>query len=427
MIIKDWKNMFLSMRYFFKLIFISREYDVVFVSSAFFNRGMDGENLLFKPMVECCKKNKLNYIVLEDTDLKGAYNNFNRNEKSIPFDFVSLLQIILRKVYNLRHKKPITRDAVYLREFKISKILKNLFFKKFHAKVYITLTWNNVTLWRTVSPSASIVDYQHGIISDGDEAHMKDGHPPKIKSANDVIALVYGDRFKRILIDNDKTGFYSEKNVINVGLYKNKTSYSKKRIPVNNKKILFTLQITPDFSDKKVNELYIDIVEKLIGDNADFLSKNNYEIIFRHHPRFNTMNCQDIILEHNFVSFDNQTPMNDLLSTVSLHMTFHSTSVFEAAMMGLPTIFIDMHERLSPNEIFLKQYEYPCKNWVIRDYEDFIKVLTESEDKHTYNNYCNDVFQWSQELYHDFNESVFGDFLLGQIYSRKNDNMKVTH
>ena len=194
MIIKDWKNMFLSMRYFFKLIFISREYDVVFVSSAFFNRGMDGENLLFKPMVECCKKNKLNYIVLEDTDLKGAYNNFNRNEKSIPFDFVSLLQIILRKVYNLRHKKPITRDAVYLREFKISKILKNLFFKKFHAKVYITLTWNNVTLWRTVSPSASIVDYQHGIISDGYEAHMKDGHPPKIKSANDVIALVYGDR-----------------------------------------------------------------------------------------------------------------------------------------------------------------------------------------------------------------------------------------
>ena len=290
--------------------------------------------------------------------------------------------------------------------------------------------WNNVTLWRCISPSACIIDYQHGYISDGDEAHMKDGTPPKIKSANDVVALVYGDRFKDILIDNDKTGFYHEGNVINVGLYKNKTSEIKKRIPANNKKILFTLQIIPDFQFQdieiveKVTELYIEIVEKLIDVNVDFLSKNNYEIIFRHHPRHDAINCQDLILEYDFVSFDDKTPIIDLLGYIGLHMTFHSTSVFEAAMMGVPTIFIDMHERLSPNEIFLGQYEYPCKNWVIRDYEDFQKTLIESEDKYIYDNCCSSVIKWSQELYHNFDESVFGDFLLDQINSRKNDVVK---
>ncbi len=336
MIIKDWKNMFSSVRYFLKLIFIPKKYDVVFVSSSFFNRGEDGENLLFKPMIEYCNKNGLSYIIFEDTDLKGAYDTFQRNEKSIPFDFVSLVQILFRKIYNLKYKKPTTKDEVYLRELKVSKTLKKLFFKKFHSKVYITLIWNNVTLWRCINPSACVVDYQHGIISDGDEAHIKDGQPPKIKSANNVFALVYGDRFKHILIDNDKTGFYSEDNVVNVGLYKNETGKINKQIPINNKKILFTLQITPDFHEKTVNELYIEIVEKLIGENADFLSQNKYEIIFRHHPRFNTINCQEIILEYDFVSFDNKTPIMDLLDTVSFHMTFHSTSAFEAAM--IPTM-----------------------------------------------------------------------------------------
>ena len=32
------------------------KYDVVFVSSAYFNRGKLGENKLFQPMIECCKK-----------------------------------------------------------------------------------------------------------------------------------------------------------------------------------------------------------------------------------------------------------------------------------------------------------------------------------------------------------------------------------
>jgi len=67
MIIKDWKRLFGSMNYFLKLMFFKKNFDVVFVSSTSFNRGENGENVLFKPMIECCKKNNLTYVIFEDT------------------------------------------------------------------------------------------------------------------------------------------------------------------------------------------------------------------------------------------------------------------------------------------------------------------------------------------------------------------------
>ena len=92
-------------------------------------------------------------------------------------------------------------------------------------------------------------------------------------------------------------------------------------------------------------------------------------------------------------------------------MTFHSQSAFDAALTGIPTIFIDMLEPLSPNEMFLKQFKYPCEDLVIKDTHDFKKNLINYDDKDIFRNHCEDVYDWSKEFYHDFNEQVFGKFL----------------
>jgi len=411
MVIKDWKSVFKSMWYFLSLIFIKREYDVVFVSSSSFNRGKNGENVLFKPMIEYCKKNELSYIIFEETYFK-SYIDYKINQNSIPLDFITILQIILKKIYNLIYKKPTSIDENYFQDIKISKILKILFFNRFRSKLYITLIWSNVTLWRCINPSSCVVDYQHAYIYDGEDEYMNNGRPPKVKSENDVVALVHGERYKRILIDNDNSGFYSENNVIAVGL--NKNINTKKRTQLNNKKILFTLQITPDFS-KEVNEDYVRIVEGLIDHNADFLSSNNYKIIFKHHPRYTEDDCKGISIKHDFAVFDNTTPISDLLDEACLHMTFHSTSAFDAALTGIPTIFIDMLEPFSPNEMFLKQYKYPCEDLVIKDTYDLKKILVNYDDKDIFRNHCEDVYEWSEEFYHDFNEQLFGKFLNEKI------------
>ena len=205
--------------------------------------------------------------------------------------------------------------------------------------------------------------------------------------------------------------------MITVGV--NKNINTKKRIDLNTKKILFTLQITPDFT-KEVNEAYVKIIENLIENNADFLTKNNYEIIFKHHPRFNTYNCPNINTKYDFISFDNETSISDLLKSVSLHMTFYSTSAFDAATMAIPTIFVDMLEPFSPNDIFLKQYKYPCKDLTIKDYKDFRNILVSMDKKEIFSQCCDDVYLWSKEIYHDFNEVAFEDFLSNQIGAQKN-------
>ena len=381
------------MRYFIKLVFIPKEYDVVFVSSVVFNRGNNGENALLKPMIESCKKNNLNFVIFEDADLKGEYKNFRRSNNSIPFEFISLFQVILRKFFNLIYKNSLSENENYIREYKISNVLKNFFFRKFNSKVYITLLWNNITLWRSIDPDSCIVDYQHGIIFDGHLGYIKDGRPPKIKSANDIVTLVYGQSFKDILIENDKSIFYGENNVLKVGI---KKEFNYKNLQLqNNRKILFSLQIVPELDVKLVNN-YIDNIKKLITFNKDFLTENNYKIIFRHHPRYTTYNCPKINFEEDFIDIDNQTPILDLLDTVSIHMTFHSTSVFDAAIIGIPTIFIDMLGDMSPEEIFLNQYKYPCKDMVIKDYKDLEKILLDIDNKEIFINNCHDAHQWSQ-------------------------------
>ena len=104
---------------------------------------------------------------------------------------------------------------------------------------------------------------------------------------------------------------------------------------------------------------------------------------------------------------------------VDIHITFNSTSVLDAAMIGIPTIFIDMHDPQSPNEIFFNQYKYPCENLVINDYPDFENLLTEFENIDIYEDYGRSVQDWSFQLYQDFDEIKFKDFLLELINNDK--------
>ena len=351
------------------------------------------------------------------------------SKEAVPFDFVSLIQIVLRKLFNLFLKEPTEINETYSREKKISKILRRIFFNRFYSKVYITLIWNNATLWRSINNNASIIDYQHGVIFNGHEGYLFDGSPPKVKSLNKIDTMVYGDTFKNILMINDKSNFYNKDNLIKVGF--NKTSGPLKELPSLNKKILFTLQITPDSITKAVNKNYIKIVENLISVNADYLKTNDFKLIFRHHPRFSPDHCPSVNLDYDFVSYDDFTPMSDLIGDVCMHITFNSTSVFEASMIGLPTIFIDMHDQEFPketnsskvfsNDVFLNDYKYPFKDLFVKSYKDLENILIKLNDNTVYDDCCKSVYEWSTDLYSDFDTVAFEDFLLLKVNIENRD------
>lgn len=417
MIINNVKDILYSFSYFIKLIFISKSYDVVFMSTSFFNRGQESENDLFSPMIKFCIENKLSYVVFEETYFK-SYSSYKVNKKSTPFIFISLIQIILRKFFNF-FNKPVTKNEIYIGEVRISKVLKRIFFRKFYSKVYITLIKNNSTLWRTINPDSCIVDYQHGTIWNGHHGYLKDSYPPEDAIKNNITTLVHGDLFKNLLIHNDKSKFYNDANVIKVGI--NKGIYKAKKNPVNNKKILFTLQIAPDLNMEEVNKQNVEIITKLLDSNAEFLLDHGYEIIFKHHPRYSKYNCPEIKLKHPFVTFENKKPINDLLSKSSIHITFNSTSSLDAAAMSVPTIFIDMqkHWQFLPNNVFFKQYRYPCSELLISDFLDLKHILLNLEEKNIFDDRSCKVHQWAKKIYYDFDTSIFGDFLINQIEKSK--------
>jgi hypothetical protein len=108
-------------------------------------------------------------------------------------------------------------------------------------------------------------------------------------------------------------------------------------------------------------------------------------------------------------------------------MTFNSTSAFEASEIGLPTIFIGMFKEMSPNEIFLNQYNYPLRDFVVKEYKDLENILNRLSKESAYNNCCNDVHMWSKDLYSNFDEIVFENFLLEKTNIRNSNQGRKTN
>jgi hypothetical protein len=74
-----------------------------------------------------------------------------------------------------------------------------------------------------------------------------------------------------------------------------------------------------------------------------------------------------------------------------------------------------MHEDFSPDKIFLNQYKYPLENLIVKDYGELKNVLEKLYETQVFKNTCIEVEQWTKELYQDFNEPVFRDFLVDRI------------
>ena len=73
------------------------------------------------------------------------------------------------------------------------------------------------------------------------------------------------------------------------------------------------------------------------------------------------------------------------------------------------------HWQLSPNENFFKQYNYPCKDLVVKNFEDLEFILLKLESQTFFESISNDIHTWSNDLYNNFDESVFADFLTNEF------------
>ena len=421
-----------SFLYFLRGSFKRIDVDVVFHYNNHLNRGRNGEPILFLPLINACKANNNKYLIFEDTDLRGAFSGYPRYFEAIPFEFITLLQIVLRKF-----KRNVKNYNEYRhREILISRILRHLFFRRFYAKSFITIATHNVILFRQMSPDGQIFDYQNGIIYDPKGTYglknlekntqsvitdnavrapilgmgrsdLINGKAPSNKQENNVKTLVYGENFQELLISSDRDNYYNKSNVITIGHYFQKVKVNENSKFSNKKCILFTLQVTPDMDLSSIKNYY-RIIRCLLNPNISFLSENKYTLLLKHHPRFNNTFEDKFLRNLSFSRFVNHKQIvDDTLANVSIHMTFMSTTSIEAAIQGIPTIFIDIDNVKSPKHIFFEQYRYPFPKFRIDSAERFNYTLKMFENKIFYQSVCERVREWSKSLYKEFDDKAF--------------------
>ena len=402
----DLKSFLKSMRYFISVLFIKKEYDVIFIYENHFNRGKNGENLFLFPMIESCKKNNIKYIVFEDTDLKAAFSSFPRNKEAIPLDFISLLRIIYRKFYKNKNFIKGKNRYYFDREKNFAFLMKKTFFKNFKFQYCINMAGENLSLFRGLDKNAILSEYQHGTIYNGHEDYLINNRVDNYIYKNKANFLVFGKGFKELLINQDKSGYYNENNVIDIGI--NSSLITKKNnMQKQQNIILFTSQLTTDLPQNTMKE-YIKILKSLIDKNKLYFKKFNYKIIFKHHPRYNDKECPNIDLDKNLIEIvDSKETLDELLDKVKIHMTFRSTTAFEAGLKGVPTIFINMLDFFTKDDIFFEQYNYPLEDFKIIKTNQLGRILELIEEENKYEEISKNVYSWAREFYQDFDEEKF--------------------
>lgn len=393
----DLYNLFISIKFFIRLLLKKQKYDVVFLTHRHFNRGRNGENLFLKPFILFCKKNNLSYIVFEENSLDGKFNMFPRNKDNTPFDFITLLQRILRKLYTKTDSNFSEYKNFYLNEKKVSKLI-NLFLKNLSSTKFITLAHNNIELLRYSFPEADIYDYQHGIIWDGHENVLENSKASEIKTLNNLKTILYGKSFKELMIKFDYLNYYNEKNLIDIGYYLSLEPFQPRK---NNKTILYSIQNVDldDYSD------YYTSIINLLSNSRFFFISNNYEILIKNHPRYDRNQPLKLAENLSFVKIldDNKT-LTSLYPKVSLHITSKSTTAFDMALNSIPTIFTNLYTKRSPILMFDEQYNFPFKEFIINNESELIDILKFLEDSDNYETKSKEIYNWATNFYQKFDE-----------------------
>ena len=365
-----------SLFFFLSGILIKRKYDIVFYYPQHFNRVNNNENLFFRHLLLSCDSNNISYIVFEEPDfsIKSI-----RNSKATPFDFMYLVVIFLRKVLS-------AEMTIQLKDQKIGGFIANVFFRQFHFQNYITLSQSMLSIFKGINPNAVLYDLQHGIIHNNKKNFLINGVAESNLVDNDANLLLFGESYKKILEINEKSDYFKNHTLV-IGSDTSSKSILHKEF---NKKILITLQFTHDHTADE-NAIFLKELGEFIAS-----VKVDVDLYLKHHPRFNDeVNLSEMLKLSNV----NMAPIdiNDCFILCSLHATTYSTSTFEAALLGIPTILL---QSLNEFNYFQKEFNYPLN-----------LLIDEMDSNEFYQQKSKIVKDWAIAFYTPYNEHKFLNLL----------------
>ncbi len=349
-----------------------------------------GKNPFFEPLICACEQNEISYILIEEPDSSA---NHPKNLNAVPFDFYLFLILVFRKLLPLKWFK-----SFESREHKIAQLLNPVFFNRLKFKVFITISNSMLGFFRGLSPDARLYDYQHGIINSTHTGYLINRMAAQHIQQNNATVLLHGIGFRNLLSKADSEYYPEHTEVIGLPI----TQIGQLHHAFN-KNVLVTLQFTAgEYLD--FQQYFFLYLSNLFENNHKFFVDQGITIFLKNHPRYDGVPDLSQFKAYSFVKFIN-LQNDECYELCSINLTYHSTSIFEAAHNGLPTYIIN--DQLS-NSIYFDEFDYPVKN-----NKDFINFLFEIMDENCYQKLSEDVIAWNSKYYMRFDEDKFISLVQG--------------
>ncbi|WP_204343872.1 hypothetical protein [Psychroserpens algicola] len=362
---------------------LGKRYDVIFYYPQHFNRT-NGENPYFLDFIATCKTYKISYLLIEEPSIESQNP---RNKKALAFDMFFLKIWILRKLIPARCFSNFEK-----REHLVGKIINLSSLGHFRAPVYITISNSMGGVLRGINKKARIFDYQHGIINSKQPGYFFNGEATQLMRCNTKEVLVHG------------LGFVKPFMLVDAPYYKGKvhpigtSSIIKPKIN-RGPHILVAMQI---IETENRSQAWFQEQVDLLHEQFVLLEKNkaykNRIIFIKQHPRSLQRFDMSKLFQFPFVKpYDG----SDESKSIGLHVTFFSTTAFEYAAKGIPSLFLFSDLIPEGKTIFEDEYQYPYK--AIRTISDWLEKIEGSDSTEIDTIMTN----WYQKFYAPYDENLF--------------------
>ena len=376
---------FKFLKSFFQFLkILGKRYDIVFYYPQYFNRA-NGENPFFTDFISTCDTHSINYLLIEEPSIES---NNPRNKKALAFDVFFLKIWVLRKVFPSQLFNNFEK-----RENFVGRLINLITFGSFKAPVYITISNSMGGVLRGINKNARIFDYQHGIINSRQPGYFSSHGATDLIKHNSKEILVHGPGFVKVFMLVDSNYYQDKVHPIGTSAI-NKDSISK------GSRILIAMQIVEtenrpqSWFQEQVDLLYYQF--KIIEDS------NNHKdlcILIKNHPRSKQSFDMSKLLSFPFVKLYDE---KDSLQNIGLHVTFFSTTAFEFASKGIPTLFLYSDVIREGKTIFEDEYQYPFKT--PRSILEWIEIISDSVAEKEVDRAIKD---WYQKFYTSYDENLF--------------------
>lgn len=195
---------------------------------------------------------------------------------------------------------------------------------------------------------------------------------------------MHGTAFQNILKQADPLYYPHHTQVIGVPVKQSGQTHN-----TFNNNVLVTLQFTAgDYVD--FQELFYKYLADLFERHRQFFLENQITLYLKNHPRYDGTPDISPFFNYPFVKTINLAN-DECYKLCSVNLTYHSTTLFEAAQHGIPTYIIN--DALS-NNIYYDEFDYPVANKI--GFTDFLLELMQEK---IYQKFSAAVINWNQQYY----------------------------